>query len=72
MLVCPNEIVAKSASVTLSTGFTIPFASPGRSTPLTFPKPNLLIYSQSFSLPIICPSCINATLHEFLIISGNV
>mgnify|MGYP003309448550 CR=1 FL=1 len=37
VLVCPNEIVAKSDSVIFSVFFTIPDASPGKSIPVVFP-----------------------------------
>ena len=72
MLVCPKEIVAKSASFIDSALFIIPFASPGKSIPETCPKPNFFIYSVNFSLPIFSPNFINPTLHEFWSISGNV
>lgn len=52
VLVCPNEIVAKSDSVIFSVFFTIPDASPGKSIPVVFPNPSFLIYSFNVSLPI--------------------
>ena len=72
VLVCPNEIVAKSDSVIFSVFFTIPDASPGKSIPVVFPNPSFLIYSFNVSLPIFSPSFINPTLHEFCKIWGKI
>ena len=61
--VCPKDIVAKSLSVMDLVLFTIPLASPGRSTPVFLPSPKLEIYLLSFSFPSSAPTFIKPTLH---------
>lgn len=58
----PNEDVASSTGPTLSRENKIPLPSPFKSIPVLVPKPKLLIYSNSFSLPRRLPSSTNPGL----------
>ena len=50
----------------------MPFSSPFRSMPVFLPKPKILIYSNSLSLPNRCPSVTKPGLQEFSTTSRNV
>ena len=61
----PKAVVASSTGPTLSSENKIPELSPFRSTPVFLPKPNLFIYSNSLSFPILCPKVTKPGLQEF-------
>ena len=58
----PNAVVASSTGPTLSKLKSIPVASPFKSIPVFLPKPRLVIYSNSFSLPSLWPRTTNPGL----------
>ena len=59
---CPKAVVASSTGPTLSNENRIPVASPFKSTPVFFPKPNFFIYLNKVSFPILLPSSTNPGL----------
>lgn len=63
----PKAVVASSTGPTLDNGKRIPLPSPFKSIPVFSPNPNLSIYWNKVSFPILLPSSTNPGLMGFYI-----